>query len=107
MEKQTGRKIKELQIGNIEKYKNKFLQFDQNTGFDTHFTNGIHRLAKKINSLLEKVRCVLSSARLDKSFWVEAIVFASHFINGLSSTAIGGKTPLKFGQVELLRTIIY
>jgi len=25
MEKQTGRKIKELQIGNVEKYKNQFL----------------------------------------------------------------------------------
>ena len=26
MEKQTGRKIKKLQIGNVEKYKNQFLQ---------------------------------------------------------------------------------
>ena len=38
---------------------------------------------------------MLSNARLDKSFWAEAIVYASHFINGLSSTVIGGKTPLK------------
>jgi len=52
-------------------------------------------LAKKINCfLLEKVRCALSNARLDKSFWAEAIVYASHLINGLSSTAIGGKTLL-------------
>ena len=28
------------------------------------------------------------------SFWAEVIVCASHLINGLSSTAIGGKTPL-------------
>ena len=53
-------------------------------------------MAKKINcSLLEKARCLLSNARLDKSFWAEAIVYASHLINGLSSTAIGGKTPLE------------
>jgi len=52
-------------------------------------------LAKEINrSLLEKVRCLLSNARLDKSFWAEAIVYASHLIDRLSSTAIGGKTPL-------------
>jgi len=52
-------------------------------------------LAKEINrSLLEKVQCLLSNARLDKSFWAEAIVYASHLINGLSSTAIEGKTPL-------------
>jgi len=29
MEKQTGRKIKELQISNVEKYNNQFLQFGQ------------------------------------------------------------------------------
>ena len=45
MEKQTDRKIKELQIGNVEKYKNQFLQFGQNTSIDTHFINGIHGLA--------------------------------------------------------------
>jgi len=62
MEKQTGRKIKELQIDNIEKYKNHFLQFDQNTGISTHFTNEIHELAKKINRfLMEKIRCLLSN----------------------------------------------
>ena len=64
MEKQTGRKIKELQIGNIERYKNQFLQFSQNTGIGTHFINGLHGLAKEINhSLLEKARCLLSNAR--------------------------------------------
>ena len=61
MEKQTGRKIKELQIDNIERYKNQFLQFGQNIGIDTHFTDGIHGLAKKINrSFLNKARCLLS-----------------------------------------------
>ena len=70
MEKQTGRKIKELQIGYIERYKNQFLRFGQN-GISTHFRDGIHGLAKEINhSLLEKARCLLSNARLDKSFWV-------------------------------------
>ena len=101
MEKQTGRKIKELQIGNIEKYKNLFLQFDENTCIGTHFTNGIHGLAKKISrSLLEKVQCVLSNAWLDKSFWAEAIIYANHLINGLSSTAIGGKTLLNIWSGE-------
>ena len=94
MEKQIGRKIKELQIDNVERYKNQFLQFDQNTGTDTHFTDGIHGLVRKINhSFLEKARCLLSNARLDKSFWAESIMYASHLIN--RSTAIGGKTPLE------------
>jgi len=74
MEKQTSRNIKELHIGNIERDMNQFLRFSQNTGIGTHFTESIHGLAKKINcSLLEKIRCLLSNARLDKSFWAEAL----------------------------------
>jgi len=64
MEKQSGRKIKELHISNVEKYKNQLLQINQNSGIGTHFTNVLHGLAKEINcSLLEKVRCLLSNAR--------------------------------------------
>jgi len=52
-----SRNIKELQIGNVERDMNQFLQFGQNTGNYTHFTEGIHGLAKEVNrSLLEKVR---------------------------------------------------
>ena len=54
MEKQTGRKIKELQLSNVEKYKNQFLQFCQNTGIGTHFTNRIHEMAKKNQPLLTR-----------------------------------------------------
>jgi len=69
MEKQTGRKIKDLQISNVERYRNQFLQFNQNNDIGTHFTNELYRLAKEItNFLLEKVRCLLSNAQLDKSF---------------------------------------
>ena len=86
MEKQTSRKIKELQIGNVERSR---------AGIGTHFTDGIHGSVKEINcSLLEKARCLLSNVQLDKSFWTETIIYASHLINRLSSTAIGDKTPL-------------
>ena len=62
MEKKIGRKINELQISNVEKYKNRFLQFGQNTGISTHFTNGIYVVNKKINcSVLENVLCFLKS----------------------------------------------
>jgi len=75
MEKQTGKKITKLQISIVERYRNQFLRFGQNTGIGTHFTDGIHGLAKEINrSLLEKVRCLLSNSQLDKSFWDEVIV---------------------------------
>ena len=38
---------------------------------------------------------MLSNTRLDKSFWPEAIVYASHLLNGLSSNAIRGKALLE------------
>ena len=94
MEKQIGRKIKELQIGNVGRNMNQFLRFGQNTGIATHFTEGINEFTKEVNrSLLEKVRWLLPNAGLDKSIWAEAIVYASHLIN--RSTVIGDKTPLE------------
>ena len=49
---------------------------------------------------------MLSNARLDKLFWAEAIEYASHLMNGLSSTTIGDKTLFDIYQVELLRIMI-
>ena len=46
-------------------------------------------------SLLEKVRCLLSTAGLDKSFWAEELTCGSHLLNRLPLTAIGCMTPMK------------
>ena len=55
--------------------------------------NGV---AERMNrTLLEKVRCMLSNAGLDKKFWAEIVSYASHLINRLPSAAIGGKTPIE------------
>ncbi|KAH9650701.1 retrovirus-related pol polyprotein from transposon TNT 1-94-like protein [Citrus sinensis] len=73
---------------------------DENEGIKRHFTvrhtpqqNGV---AERMNrTLLEKVRCMLSNAGLDKKFWAEAVSYASHLVNWLPSAAIGGKTPME------------
>jgi len=39
MENQRGRKIKVLRCDHVEKYRDLFLQFGQNNGIVTHFTN--------------------------------------------------------------------
>jgi len=52
-------------------------------------------------ALLEKVLYLLSNALLDKSFWAEAIAYASHLLNRLPTTAIRDKSPL-----ELLVTMV-
>ncbi|KAH9797006.1 hypothetical protein KPL71_005721 [Citrus sinensis] len=73
---------------------------DENEGFKRHFTvrhtpqqNGVAECMNR--TLLEKVRCMLSNAGLDKKFWAEAVSYASHLVNRLPSAAIGGKTPME------------
>ncbi|KAH9718140.1 hypothetical protein KPL71_022099 [Citrus sinensis] len=101
VETQTGRKIKVLRSDNEGEYtSDPFLQVCQNEGIKRYFTvrhtpqqNGV---ADRMNhTLLEKVRCMLSNAGLDKKFWVEAVSYTSHLVNRLSSAAIGGKTPME------------
>ena len=46
-------------------------------------------------TLLEKVRYMLSNAGLSKKFWAKALAYACYLVNRLSSSAIGGKTPLE------------
>ena len=70
------------------------MQSNQNNGMKMHFTIRKDVITKKINYvLLEKVRYLLSNTLLVKSFWAENLVYASHFMNRLLSTAIEDKTP--------------
>ena len=63
MENQTGRKIKLLFYDHVEEYKDSFLQFGQNNGIESHFTNEKIGVAREMNRvLLEKVRYLLSNA---------------------------------------------
>ena len=100
VENQTGRKIKVLRFDNGTEYINdQFSYFCNKEGISRHFTvrdtpqqNGV---AERMNrTLLEKVRCMLSNAGLDKQFWAEAVMYASHLIYRLPSAALNGKTPL-------------
>ena len=53
-------------------------------------------VAERMNrTLLEKVRCMLSTVRFDKEFWVEAVTYACHLINHLLSTVIDDRIPLE------------
>jgi len=82
-------------------YKEFFLQFVQNNGIVTHFINEKNGVAREMNrALLKKVRYLLSNASLDKLFWAEAIVYASHLLDSLPMTATGGKTLLKIWPVD-------
>ena len=101
VENQTGRKTKVLRSDNGTEYRNdQFSYFCKKEGISRHFTvrdtpqqNGV---AERMNrTLLEKVRCMLSNAGLDKQFWAEAVMYASHLINRLPSATLNSKTPLE------------
>ena len=101
VENQTGRKIKVLRSDNGTEYRNdQFFYFCKEEGISRHFTvrdtpqqNGV---AERMNrTMLEKVRCMLSNASLGKQFWAEVVMYASHLINRLPSSALNGKTPLE------------
>ena len=101
VETQTGRKIKVLRSDNGGEYiSDPFLQVCQNEGIKRHFmvrhTPQQNGVVERMNrTLLEKVRCMLSNAGLDKKFWAETVSYASHLVNRLPSAAIGGKTPME------------
>ena len=93
--------MKTLRSDNSGEYKSDpFLQFCRDHGIRRHFivreTSQQNGVAERLNrTLLEKVRCMMTQSGLSRSFWAEALVYASHLVNKLSCTAIQGKTPLE------------
>lgn len=101
VENQTGRKIKVLRTDNGGEYtSDPFHKACREEGIVRHLTvprtpqqNGV--VVRLNRTLLEKVRCMLLQACLNKSFWAEAITCASHLVNRLPSAPIDGKTPIE------------
>jgi hypothetical protein len=101
VEKKTGKKLKVLRSDNGGEYiSDPFFEICKKEGITRHFSvretpqqNGI---AERLNrTLLEKVRCMLSQAKLHKRFWAEALNYACHILNRLPSTTLSGKTPIE------------
>ncbi|GJU24648.1 transposable element [Tanacetum coccineum] len=101
IENQTGRKIKRLCIDNgLEFCSREFNDFCRDEGIARHYTvrytpqqNGV---AERMNrTLLERTRCQLLNAGLDRSFWAEALNTACYLINRSPATAIDCKTPIE------------
>ncbi|GJU35103.1 retrovirus-related pol polyprotein from transposon TNT 1-94 [Tanacetum coccineum] len=101
IENQTGRKIKRLRTDNgLEFCSREFNDFCRDEGIARHYTvrytpqqNGV---AERMNrTLLERTRCQLLNAGLDRSFWAEALNTACYLINRSPATAIDCKTPIE------------
>ncbi|KAF2890836.1 hypothetical protein ILUMI_15337, partial [Ignelater luminosus] len=89
MQNQTGKKIKEIHCDNGREYINKdFFRLAKAEGIylrtgppHTHEFNGV---AEKYNrTIMNRARCLLSEAKIDKSYWPECVYTAAYIGNRL------------------------
>ncbi|KAL1208699.1 Retrovirus-related Pol polyprotein from transposon TNT 1-94 [Cardamine amara subsp. amara] len=99
VENQTGKKIKRLRTDNgLEFCSSEFNQLYKDQGVARHHTvrntpqqNGV---AERMNqTLLERARCMLSNAGLERRFWAEAVSTTCYLINRGPHTSIKCKIP--------------
>nr|KYP69055.1 Retrovirus-related Pol polyprotein from transposon TNT 1-94 [Cajanus cajan] len=101
MEKQTSKMVKRLRTDNgLEFGSKEFNDFCKAEGIARQYSvrntpqqNGV--VERMNRTLLERARCLLSNARLSRSFWVEAVSTACYLINRSPSTVIDCKTPIE------------
>lgn len=99
VENQTNKKIKELRSDNGGEYINsQFQLFLKKHGIRHQTTipyspqqNGVAERANR--TIVEKARCMLQDARLDHSFWAEAVNTAIYLKNRSPTRALLGTTP--------------
>ena len=81
--------------------------FDTSLFLVSHNKTELLRDAERMNqTIIEKVRCILSQVGLSKTFWAEALSYAVHLVNRLPVSGNGGKTPLEVCQVLVLVIVI-
>ena len=107
VETQTNRKVRKLRTDNgLEFYSKEFNQFCIKQGIERHKTiwgtpqqNG---LAERMSqTIMEMVKCIISSANYSTHFWDEAVMVITYLISRSPSTAIEMKTPEESGVVTL------
>ncbi|KAL2243544.1 UNVERIFIED_CONTAM: Retrovirus-related Pol polyprotein from transposon TNT 1-94 [Sesamum indicum] len=101
VENQTGYKLKALRTDNGLEFCNKqFTELCEKFGIKRHkttpYTPQQNGVAERMNrTLLNKVRCLLISSGLPKTFWGEALLTAAYLINRSPSVPLFGNNPEK------------
>ena len=86
VERQTGKKLKCIRTDNGGEYSGPFDDYCRQNGIRHQKTPPktpqLNGLAERMNrTLVERIRCLLSQARLPKSFWGEALSTVVHVLN--------------------------
>jgi hypothetical protein len=98
VERETGKKLKCIRTDNGGEYCGPFDAYCREQGIRHQKTPPktpqLNGLAERMNrTLVERVRCLLSEAKLPQSFWVEALSTATHVINLSPVYALQGDVP--------------
>lgn len=99
VENQLDKKIKILRTDNGTEYMNKDVsKFLTDCGIrhqtSTPYTPEQNGLAERMNrTLVERAKCMLFDANLDKGFWAEAVATAAYIINRSPSKVLEEQTP--------------
>ncbi|KAL0292972.1 UNVERIFIED_CONTAM: Retrovirus-related Pol polyprotein from transposon TNT 1-94 [Sesamum radiatum] len=99
VENQTGKTLKALRTDNgLEFCNQQFSDLCDKFGIKRHrttpYTPQQNGVAERMNrTLLDKVRCLLISSGLSKSFWGDALMTAAYLINRSPSVPLSGKVP--------------
>ena len=98
VERETGRKIKSIRSDNGGEYRGPFEAYCKKYGIRLEKTPPktpqLNGLAERMNRTIEeRVRCVLSHAKLPKSFWGEAIMAVVDIVNLTPSIPLEGAIP--------------
>lgn len=105
VERETEKKIKCIRTDNGGEYIGSFDAYCKQQGIKHQFTPSktpqLNGLGERMNkTIVERVRCLLSSAKLCKHFWVEALMNAIYPINLSPSYHLQG-----VGVISLLRSM--
>ena len=105
VERQSSKKLKCIRTDNGGEYCGPFDVYCEQQGIAHEKTPPktpqLNGLAERMNrTLLERVRCMLSDAKLPKHFWGEALYTAVHVINLTPTVALDSEVPDKiwFGK---------
>lgn len=99
VENELNHKIKNLRTDNGKEYCNyNFERFLSNHGIihqtSIPYTPQHNGLAERMNrTLVERARCMLFYANLEKKFWAEALATAAYVVNRSPTKSLEGKTP--------------
>ena len=100
VERETGKKLKCVRSDNGGEYIGPFEEYCKQYGIRHEQTvpktpqqNGV---AERMNrTIVERMRCMLSHAKLSRSYWGEALRTAVHVINRSPSKPLNGEVPEK------------